>query len=519
MKRDALPIDVGLPLAESSAAAWRTALLALAVSMLFVVGAYASTAADIVGIWYRSSTFVHGFAVVPIVAWLIWRKRAELSRLEPRPWPHVLPISAAIGVTWLVGEFGSVNALSQGAFVAMLVVAVVTVLGREVARAIIFPLAFLAFAVPVGDFLLPTLMDRTADFTVFALRATGVPVYREGLMMVLPTGTWSVVEACSGVRYLIASLMTGTLFAYLTYSANWRRWVFVGAAAVVPIVANWLRAYLIVLLGHLSNNRLAAGVDHLIYGWLFFGFVMLLMFWIGASWREPESTTAGAAVSLPSPRAAGSRNEFWTAAIAIITIALVWPLIEWATRVPARESAPVLAIDAIADWSPIDDRSGFTPHFSAPSALLRRSWVREGAIAGLQVAYYRQQTQERKVVSSENVLVQAEERTWTRTRRNHRVVAFGNAPHEVFETQLRGPDGRNYVVWQWYWIEGDLTARDPVAKARIAWSRLLHQTDDSASIIVFAADTKSHSAVDTLQAFTRAAWPVIDAALHRAASP
>ena len=45
---------------------------------------------------------------------------------------------------------------------------------------------------------------------------------------------------------------------------------------------------MIVMIGHLSGNKLAVGVDHLIYGWLFFGFVILIMFWIGARWREDE---------------------------------------------------------------------------------------------------------------------------------------------------------------------------------------------------------------------------------------
>ncbi len=43
---------------------------------------------------------------------------------------------------------------------------------------------------------------------------------------------------------------------------------------------------MIVMIGHLSDNRLAVGVDHLIYGWVFFGVVMLLLFWIGSFWQE-----------------------------------------------------------------------------------------------------------------------------------------------------------------------------------------------------------------------------------------
>jgi exosortase A len=144
----------------------------------------------------------------------------------------------------------------------------------------------LLFAVPFGEFLLPPLMEQTADFTVFALRATGIPVYREGLYFTIPSGNWSVVEACSGLRYLIASITLGFLYAYLTYHSIRRRAIFVVVSVIVPIVANWLRAYMIVMIGHLSSMKLAVGVDHLIYGWLFFGLVMLILFWVGSFWRE-----------------------------------------------------------------------------------------------------------------------------------------------------------------------------------------------------------------------------------------
>ena len=150
-------------------------------------------------------------------------------------------------------------------------------LGWRAARVWWFPLAFLFLAVPVGDFMLPVLMSWTADFTVLALRWSGVPVYREGLQFVIPSGAWSVVEACSGIRYMIASVTVGCLFAYLSYSSLKKRLIFVGVAILVPLVANWLRAYMIVMIGHLSGNELATGVDHLIYGWVFFGVVILAM--------------------------------------------------------------------------------------------------------------------------------------------------------------------------------------------------------------------------------------------------
>ena len=518
MKRDALPLTPPLIGAEHLIApAWRVALPALALALVFIGARYAETGAEIVSTWYRSATFAHGFVVAPISLWLVWRRREQLRAIEPRPWFVVLPLMVVAGMAWLVGEFAAVNAVSQAAFVAMLVFAVPAVLGRDVARAIMFPLGFLFFAVPIGDFLLPTLRDRTADFTVWALRVTGIPVYREGWLIVVPNGRWSIVEACSGVRYLIASLMTGTLFGYLNYRANWRRWVFVGVSIVVPIIANWIRAYLIVLLGYLSNNRLAAGVDHLIYGWLFFGLVMLLMFWIGSRWSEPRESPS-TMIEAPPPAAlhAAPAARFWLAVVAVMAVTLVWPLVDAATQVPDRDSSPVVTVAAIPGWHLASDQSGFTPRFVAPSASVHQAWQRGSASAGLHIAYYRQQNQERKVVSSENVLVSGEDRAWVRTKRQAREVSLGGAKYRIVETRMHAPDLHAYVAWQWYWIDGAVTSSDALAKARIGWSRLIHRTDDSAAIVIYAEDGNGQPAVDTLQQFARDAWPAIAAALQRA---
>ena len=102
------------------------------------------------------------------------------------------------GFVWLLGELATVGVVSQFAFTTMLVLAVPAVLGFVVARRITFPLAFLYFAVPFGEFALPHLMEWTANFTILGLRLSGIPVYREGLNFVIPSGNWSVVEACSG---------------------------------------------------------------------------------------------------------------------------------------------------------------------------------------------------------------------------------------------------------------------------------------------------------------------------------
>ncbi len=296
MSRDsARPCRRSWPLHAAS-----TALLLLWIGFL-----YRDTVASMTDIWSRSDTFAHGFFIAPISLWLVWRQRERLTAVTPLVSPvWALPL-LLLGGTWWVGHVIAANVVVQFSFVGMLIASVFLMLGWPVARLILFPLLFLLFAVPFGEFLLPLLIEKTADFTVLALRLTGVPVYREGNNFQIPSGAWSVVEACSGVRYLIASVTVGALFAYLNYRSWQRRLVFVLVSIAVPVIANWVRAYMIVMLGHLSDNRIATGVDHLIYGWVFFGVVISIMFAIGARWTEPE--VAHDAPSQATTKAAAQR--------------------------------------------------------------------------------------------------------------------------------------------------------------------------------------------------------------------
>ena len=520
MKRDVLPVLGASPATTRSpyAMSWRSALSALAVALAIEIAGYWQTAAEIVSIWARSTTFTHGFTVLPIVAWLVWRKRKELRAINPTPAPVVLPLIALAGFGWLGGDFVSVNAASQFALVGMLVVTVVAVLGVEVARAILFPLGFAFFAVPVGDFLLPVLMDWTADFTVAALRMTGIPVYREGFLIVVPNGRWSIVEACSGVRYLIASLMVGTLFAYLHYRAHWRRWVFVAFSAVVPIIANWVRAYLVILLGYLSNNRLAAGVDHIIYGWVFFGIVMLLMFGIGSRWHEPAPRSvpgakAPAASHLPLVHA--GLRRFGVAAVAAVAIALAWPLVDAVTQVPRGPVAP-LTLNAVPGWHAVDGNKA-PVRLDRASASFHQLFERDGQVVGAALAYYQAQDSRRKLARISGELFADEGQGWIRTVVGQRTPRIGGDLHTVLETHAQTPGSRMVVEWEWYWIDGSVTSSNVMSKLLVGWSRLSHRRDNAAAVLLYTHDSGDGHGARTLQQFAHDAWPAIEAALRQRA--
>ncbi len=221
-----------------------------------------------------------------ICTYIIWTRRRRLAGLVPRANYWGLAIIVLLGFGWLLGQLASVLLVQQFALVAMVQALFLTVLGWRVTAVIAFPLLYLFFAVPVGDFLIPPLQDLTAEFVVAGLRLTGVPVFLDGVLIAIPTGSFEVARACAGVRYLIATLALGVLIAGIFYRSWPRRLVFVGLSIMVPIVANGRRAYGIVMIAHLSDFRLAVAVDHVVYGWVFFGFVTLVLLLLGASFRE-----------------------------------------------------------------------------------------------------------------------------------------------------------------------------------------------------------------------------------------
>lgn len=490
---------------------WKPTLAALAVVLLLLLGLYHETALAMVRIWARSETFTHAFLVPPITLWLIWEKRHVLAHLQPRPSPWLAAPLAVLAVGWLLGELAAVNSVTQLAFTGMLILAVPLVIGMPAARLIAFPLGFLLFAVPLGEFIMPTLMDWTAAVTIIGLRASGIPVYQEGLHFVIPSGRWSVVEACSGVRYLIASLTVGTLFAYLNYRSLKRRLIFVGVSILVPVVANWIRAYMIVMLGHLSGNELATGADHLIYGWVFFGIVIMIMFAIGMRWREAEahfdagSTPAGQAVAAVSGgRLAIASLVF--AAVAAAPQAVLWLLSSGAPLAPPRFAPQPLAAGGwqltgvpLTDWKPA---------FHNPSVELNVSLTDGSRSVGVYLAYYRQQNYRRKLVSSENVLVMSGNKAWVQVERGRRAILLDGQLATIRSGRLRanlaavpGRGEERLVAWHWYWINGRLTASDYAGKAWLALSRLTGQGDDAAAVVLYAPQDQPGGGEAALEAF------------------
>jgi exosortase A len=490
--------------------------LAAIAAILFI---YQQTVISTVAIWLRSETFTHGFFIFPISAYLIWTKRKSLARIVPRPDYRGLLVLAGLGFGWLLADAGSVQVIAQLCLVAMVPVIVFTILGLQITKAITFPLGFLFFAVPFGEFLIPPLMNFTADFVVTALQITRIPVYREGTFFTIPSGQWSVVEGCSGLRYLIASFTLGTLYGYLTYRSNKRRLIFAILSLIVPIFANGMRAYLIVMIAHLSNMQLALGVDHYIYGWVFFGIVMTLLFWIGAFWREDQANLPQqmAGITTATAHQADIRQRITVAGIITVLIATLWPA--YAAYLDSRPvqttGLSIKLPESYQGWNlqttPLTD---WQPHYVGTHAQAMHTYRKQDKVVSVYLGYYRTQRQDAELINSQNFMVRQKHPVWNNVGEKQHTISLHGKSESIRQTLLRSPDNR-LLIWSWNNLGNTDTTNPYLAKLLLAKSKLLGQPDDGAVIIIATTyEGLPESAAPILQSFANDMLPAIDASLN-----
>jgi len=472
---------------------WRSAgaILFCSSALLFLL--YWPTVVSLVAMW-RTSTYSYGAVIIPCAAYLVWSRRKRLAELHPAPEFWALPVLAALGFGWLLGQLTATDALQQFCLVTMLIVLIWSQVGTGAAKALLMPLAFLLFAIPMGDGLIPALQDFTAQFAVKLLDFSRIPVLLEGRYISVPQGRWEVAEACSGVRYLYASLVVGFLFAGLAYRSWVRRVSFLLASAVVPILANGVRVYGIILLGYLGGSRVAVGVDHVLAGFLFFSIVTAVLLALGLRWREkPKLDSAEVAVHPPgasAPVSQGPASSYGLSslprsgmsavlAIAILGVPPISAHLIW-NQLAGSAAGELKPPGVSPPWKPVDwDSTDWRPFYLKPSSEIIQNYESGDHAVKLYVAHYAPNQRGTKLGSSSNRLFDKPE--WWRAREGNIALEAAGHTFRAHVTFIRSAE-RSLMIWSWYWVDGTYTESDYAAKLLLAKARLFGSRAGSAAI-------------------------------------
>ncbi|MBX7481154.1 exosortase A [Qipengyuania qiaonensis] len=278
---------------DRPATGWGRALIILATAWFALFWMTLPEWSEMAHQWWNIDTYSHILLIPPIVAWLVWIKRDELVKVEPGGWgPGLIWMGLGLAV-WYGGRIADVNLVAQAGTIALFQGSVLAILGLRVSLILAFPLAYVIFLVPFGDEVIPQLQYVTAEMATAFTRWSGIETVADGIHIDTPAGLFIVAEECSGVKFLIAMVALGVLVAHSCFASWNRRFWFMLACVVVPILANGIRAWATIFIAQYVGAEAAGSFDHIVYGWVFFGIVIALVLGVAWRWFEREPEEAG----------------------------------------------------------------------------------------------------------------------------------------------------------------------------------------------------------------------------------
>lgn len=154
--------------------------------------------------------------------------------------------------------------------------------GWRVVRALIFPLCFLFFLVPLPLVALGrviNLLQRGSTLSAHWLfAATGVPVSQDGFVLTIPGLSVEVAQECSSIRSSSMLLVATMVLAQVLLRSPWRKALVVAVAIPLSVAKNGLRIFTISMLGTRVDRGYLTGRLHHQGGPVFFAIALVIVF-------------------------------------------------------------------------------------------------------------------------------------------------------------------------------------------------------------------------------------------------
>jgi len=445
---------------------WQATLAAgTAVMSLVVFGLlFPKAALGAVRVWWISPTFNYCILILPLSLYMLWDRRASLFGTAPAPNPRAALVVLALVVAWLGASEARIVEAQQFVVVSMVQATLWGALGSLFYRKLAAPFLYLYFLVPSGAYLIPALQSLTARFAVAGLHLLGIPVFSNGAVIEIPAGTFAVAEACAGLRFLVAAVAFGVFFAVITYRSWWRRLAFVALSIVVPILANGIRVLGLIAAAQWLGNPAEAMADHILYGWVFFSFVLIILILIGYTFSDQAVQSAAVAVTRNGvAKPPNVSRRIANAAVACFLAAASGPAAAAFLQSASMTLVPADAPRVDGAWRE-SSASDWVPIVSEPARSFRQSFLHGPNRIDRFIALYAGRHNNPARLNNKD----ADEGTWSFDSARQAILTAGHLSVPVRESVwLRGHDKR--FVWSFYAIDGQVAS----SVWRAKWNQFL----------------------------------------------
>ena len=454
---------------------WKISIVIFMLMVIVMGVLFQPTISYLIKLWnqFETGNYAHGYLVLAVSGYIVYEKLDALKRLLPQHSFAALFSVVLASFFWATVEFIDVEMLQTVGLLLLLLTVVWSIFGLQIWKELAFPILFICFAIPIWFPLSPILQDITAEVVYGIVQLFNLTASREDNLILLPYGTMSIDEACSGLNYLLAAMTMGTLYAYLNFIQLKMRIMIILIVITAAVLANILRVFLIVYVGYTSQMKHPWVHDHLTMGWVLFSVIMGALLFLDnriQSRREvvKDDPSAGQ-VSINSGShevmAHLDKADSWKTFVftIVLTVALVsGPYTFYLTQhKTVAENVEIVLPERQTEWrGVISNRGDWRPAFHG-AVSQKRLYIKDKEKVSLYIGYYPVQKQGEELVNGMNRISNEE---------NWRPIYYRDKSYEVDGFQVKeqvvtNAAQKKRLIWYWYSVAGQQTTNKYIAKA------------------------------------------------------
>jgi exosortase len=215
----------------------------------------------------------HGLLVAAVFIWLLWVRPCHAL-----PRKHFALRAVLVGLMsllWFVVQSVRINVLAEVALLLTTILAYTAWLGFEQSWRYKAVLLLPLFATSLWGELNSSALYLSSFMVGHMVEAAGITAHIDGATISLPYGQILIAHGCSGLRYIVIALALGHMLACLNHYTTRAYWTTLLVALLLGLATNWIRIFILILLGYFTQMQSSLVADHETFGWLLFAGVAL----------------------------------------------------------------------------------------------------------------------------------------------------------------------------------------------------------------------------------------------------
>lgn len=409
-----------------------------------------------------NQTYSHGYLVVLMVVYSYYQQVRLTTKAEWESYQSSkLTLILAFGVSfvWLVGYGIQIQIFQQMVIPAAIWVWIAAVIGWRGAFPYLAPTLFLYLAIPLWGFLLLPLRGLTIAVVQFGVDLVNIPAFVDGFRIHLSYGVLEVANDCSGLGYMLVSLVLGCYYAYTSFTSPIKRGTVILVSIVLALLSNWVRVFVLVLIAHNSKMESEIIYDHGSLGWFIYAVLVIVFFFltrkyedlpVRASQQRANTNNSHSQIIFPS--------SMVSAAIVVTMLLVLLPLwARWQAAVEFDQNIDILTDLRGHDLAGFRNSDDFwLPEFEGFDLKSHLPFTVENTSYELTILTYLSQSQGKELVYYTNRLGSE--------------VAVKNLPVMVLDGEIDVnqsvvyAQGGSRMVWWGYWVGGYFTTSPILSK-------------------------------------------------------